>query len=262
MPFRSGAQPPLANRSVRRAGLACLLVVLMMWAAGCGGGDSSSSTETTDIGAAASKPNDGASAAEGRTSPPPSANSRESTGAKEKNAVPQQQPEGEREPPPTPQQRAEATVASITLESPSLSSQSAVAPLPSAFTCDGKDTWPSLRWSGVPSGTAELALLLVNTQPVNEKLFIGWAIAGLDPGLGSIESGELPRGVIVGRNSVGKVGYSLCPPAGTSENYFFMLYALPESLGVKQGFDPVALRTSALEISHNAGLLPVSYSRQ
>ena len=133
--------------------------------------------------------------------------------------------------------------------------------LPGTYTCDGEDTWPSLAWSGVPPGTAELALTLVNTQPVGEHLFFDWTVAGLDPTVTSISSGSLPHGAMMGRNSFGHEDYSVCPPEGSGETYFFTLYALPEKLGMKSGFDPLALREAALDASHNAGLLPVSYSR-
>jgi phosphatidylethanolamine-binding protein (PEBP) family uncharacterized protein len=161
----------------------------------------------------------------------------------------------------TAEQRREATVANITLESPSLDGGSAVQQLPSVFTCDGKNSWPSLKWSGIPAGTEELALMLVNTQPVNGSLFFDWAVTGLDPGLEGLEAGRLPKGVVVGRNGSGKTAYSVCPPRGSSETYFFTLYALPRPLEAKSGFDPVALREEALNVSHNVGLLPVSYAR-
>lgn len=263
MPLPGGAPRRNSRHSVKGgAAIACLLLGVA-FSAGCGGGDSPSATtasgSTTRV---ASEPGAGSGGASGGSSRSGSTEGKakgpSATGKRHGPPVPQ--PTGKREPRPTAKQRAEATRADITLTSPSLSGQG-VSVLTTAYTCDGRNTWPSLKWSGVPSGTAELALLLVNTRPVDGELFFDWALAGIGPATEAIESGALPSGAIVGRSTSGRVGYSLCPAHGTSETYFFTLYALPERLGVKRGFDPAALRAAALKSSHNAGLLPVSYSR-
>jgi phosphatidylethanolamine-binding protein (PEBP) family uncharacterized protein len=171
------------------------------------------------------------------------------------------QPKGEPEPGITPQQRQEATVASMTLESPSSQASSAgPQALPATYTCDGKGTSPALRWQGVPQGTAELVIFTMNVQPVEEKLFFDWAVAGLSPDLTEVEAGKLPRGAIVGRNGFGKAGYEICPSSG-AETYMFTVFALPTKLSPNQGFDPSALRREVLNISGNVGLLALSYTR-
>jgi phosphatidylethanolamine-binding protein (PEBP) family uncharacterized protein len=182
-----------------------------------------------------------------------------SSGAKRGQSVPQ--PTGPPEPGITPEQRREATVASMTLESPSSQPSSGGPPALSAqYTCDGKNTSPAFRWQGVPEGTAELGLLAMNVQPVGGELFFDWAVAGLSPELEEMEAGKLPGAAVVGRNSFGKAGYGICPEGG-GETYMFMLLALPKKLSPSQGFDPLAFRKAALEISGNAGLLALSYAR-
>jgi hypothetical protein len=136
-----------------------------------------------------------------------------------------------------------------------------ISVLPPAYTCDGKDTPPPLRWSGVPAGTRELVLFVLNLEPVNEALFFDWAVAGIDPGLGGLEPEQLPKGAILGRNSFGREAYSICPPKGSAETIIFALYALPEPLRPQQGFDPMALRQQVLAASHNSGLMAVTYQR-
>ncbi len=149
----------------------------------------------------------------------------------------------------------------MTLESPSSRPSSAGPPaLPAQHTCDGKGASPALRWQGVPEGTAELALLAMNVQPVGGQLFFDWAVAGLSPELEEIEAGKLPGGAVVGRNSFGKTAYEICPEGG-GETYMFMLLALPKRIAPGQGFDPLAFRKAALEISGSAGLLALSYAR-
>jgi len=171
------------------------------------------------------------------------------------------QPKGEPEPGITPQQRQLATVASMSLESPSSQASSAgPQALPATYTCDGKGTSPALRWQGVPQGTAELVVFAMNIQPVEGKIFFDWAVAGLSPDLTEIEAGKLPKGAIVGRNGFGKAGYEVCPE-GSGETYMFTVFALPKKPSVAPGFDPSALRREVLGASGNVGLLALMYTR-
>jgi hypothetical protein len=112
----------------------------------------------------------------------------------------------------------------------------------------------------VPPNSAELVLFAMNIQPVEGEIFFDWAVAGIDPSFEGIESGELPSGAVVGRNSFGKSGYSICP-SESGEAYMFALYALPKRLQPKSGFDARALREEVLATSGDVGLLPAVYAR-
>ena len=189
-----------------------------------------------------------------------SADSAKSTAGKQGPTI--APPKGPRERETSAQERAEATVVSISLESPALApGPESVSVLPATYTCDGKDTWPELKWGGVPAGTEELVLTVLSLEPVGEALFFNWAVGGLDPGLTELKSGALPKGAVVGKNSFGKIAYSICPPKSSTETYIFTLYALPKRLAPQKGFDPAALRKEALGFSANAGILATSYTR-
>jgi phosphatidylethanolamine-binding protein (PEBP) family uncharacterized protein len=243
--------------------------VLTAALAGCGGGSDSSttvsaegSTEKVSTGGTTGAPDKPSPAEEEQAKAAAKAKAAGKKAKAGKHGPAVSRPEGEREPEITPEQRAESTVADITLSSPALQSNgTSTSTLPAAYTCDGKDGWPALEWQDVPAGTAELALFAMNVQPVKERIFFDWALAGLDPALGGLEAGSLPKGVVTGKNSFGQEGYSICPPQGEGETYMFVLYALPKPLGPKQGFDPLALREEALKVSGNAGLMAASYSR-
>jgi phosphatidylethanolamine-binding protein (PEBP) family uncharacterized protein len=167
-------------------------------------------------------------------------------------------PKGQREPEPTPAEKAEATVADMTLQSPAIPAGT----IPATYTCEGANSWPALQWSGVPAGTKELILYVMNAQPLGGRLFFDWAVAGLDPGLQSLEAGKLPKGAVVGTNSFGERGYSICPPTGSGETYIFALFALPKALSPQKGFDPRPLREEILDVSRNVGLLTAAYARE
>jgi phosphatidylethanolamine-binding protein (PEBP) family uncharacterized protein len=216
-----------------------------------GGGSGRSSGSAQAGGAAGVKGSDGPSGQSSHGQPPSS--------GKHGPSVPM--PKGEPEPGITPQQRREATVASMLLESPSVPpSSGGPGALPAQYTCDGKSTSPALRWKGVPEGTAELTLFAMNLQPVQGKLFFNWAVAGISPTSEEIKAGQLPKGAVVGRNSFGKVDYELCPE-GSGETYMFALFAIPKKLSPSRGFDPFALRQEVTDTSGSVGLLAVSYAR-
>jgi phosphatidylethanolamine-binding protein (PEBP) family uncharacterized protein len=258
-------------RKVASAG-AIPALAAALWLSGCGG-DSDDPTQSTERPPAvaakeqaqekASAPSD--SATQEQQQPQgksPSKADQPTNSPQAKQTPPIAAPEGERERGATPAERAQATVASMTLESPAvLTPQSgSTSILPATFTCDGKDTSPPLRWAGVPQGTAELVLFAINLAPVSEELFFDWAVAGINPNLQSLSEGELPRGAILGRNGFGKQGYSVCPKA-TEETIIFALHAIPSPSGARPGFDPLALRDAVLGQAGDVGLMAVTYAR-
>jgi phosphatidylethanolamine-binding protein (PEBP) family uncharacterized protein len=256
------------------------LAVAALMLAGCGGGSSEDASgasagstgttarATTSASAQSPAPGGAGSKAQGKAGEGPSSGhggsgpdgAAQGAGA-QRQGTPIAPPKGPPEQAPTPAQVAHATVADISLQSPAIvAAQGAPGRLAATYTCDGKDSWPALRWGGVPPGTAELILYAMNVQPVAGQLFVDWAVAGLDPDLEEIGAGELPRGAVVGTNGFGKAAYSLCP-SGSGEIYMFALYALPHSLSLSRGFDAREVRKQILDASGDVGLLPAVYER-
>jgi phosphatidylethanolamine-binding protein (PEBP) family uncharacterized protein len=263
-------------------GVLLVLAVAAILLTGCGGESSdtsgegsseASSTATAPSGGAgeAAAGEAGAASGTGATAGAPTASDvaeairsagqggQSSSGGKKGPPVPI--PTGPQEPKITPEQRREATVANMVLQSSSsLPSPSGPDALPAEHTCDGKNVSPALRWQGMPEGTAELVLFAMNIAPVNGALFFDWAVAGLSPELEEIKAGELPKGAVVGRNSFGKAGYGICPE-GAAETYMFTLFAVPKKLSPAKGFDPLALRKAVTDVSGDVGILALSYTR-
>lgn len=278
MAQRTGAErflAPIAKSA--SAGVLLALALAALALAGCGGG----SSEASDGSTAAATKSASASAGEGggeagggsaerakgpgegtdqRQGETPGGEAASSSGGGAKQGPPIAPPKGPRERAPSAAEVANATVADMKLESPAIiASEGNPGSLSPTYTCDGKDSWPTLRWSGVPAGTAELALYVMNVQPLAGKLFVDWAVTGLDPSLSGIEAGRLPKGAVVGTNGFGKRGYSLCPE-GRGEIYMFALYALPRRLGLAPGFDAREARQQVLAVSGDVGLLPALYA--
>jgi phosphatidylethanolamine-binding protein (PEBP) family uncharacterized protein len=134
-------------------------------------------------------------------------------------------------------------------------------PLPTRYTCDGANSPPLLRWSGIPAGTAELSLYLIKVEPVDGHLTFSWAVAGIDPKSHGIQDGKLPPGAVVGLNSEGKASYDLCPPKNTKEEYVYVLLALPHSQHPKPGFNAATQRILDLHNAEYQGFLVFTYPR-
>lgn len=267
MAQRTGAKRFLAPIIKATSAGGALALVAVIALSGCGGGTG----DPTVAGAQSTAIQDpkGVSALAGADAPSPSeeeqrraASAVKQSGKRivdsEKRGPSIAVPKGGQEAEISPEQRANSTVASITLTSPVTASGS---PLPATYTCDGKNLSPPLDWADVPVGTTELVLFLMNVQPVEEQIFFDWAVAGLDPAAGGVPAGRLPSSAILGKNSFGQSGYSVCPPQGQGETYMFVLYALLKALSPKQGFDPLSLREEILQLSGNAGLFAVTYPR-
>jgi phosphatidylethanolamine-binding protein (PEBP) family uncharacterized protein len=110
------------------------------------------------------------------------------------------------------------------------------------YTCSGENESPAVQWGSVPPGTAEIVMFVANVAPVRKKLFFDWAVAGLKPTSHGISAGSLPAGAVVGRNTSGEVGYSVCLPKGSrEENFVVRVMAVARPLAARPGFNAEAL---------------------
>jgi len=107
-------------------------------------------------------------------------------------------------------------------------------PIQPQYTCKGQDISPPLSWVAVPTGTAELALVVTDADANG---FIHWVIAGMDPTIVTeIQEGSPPPSAVQALNDFGKLGWGgPCPPAGKTHHYVFTLYALSEPVSIESG---------------------------
>jgi hypothetical protein len=111
--------------------------------------------------------------------------------------------------------------------------------IPSQFTCDGNDTSPPLRWSGVPDQARSLALV-VDDPDAPAKVWVHWVLYDIPPNVNELPQGvgqgkTLDNGAAQGTNDFQRLGYGgPCPPSGT-HHYRFTLYALDQKLNLPPG---------------------------
>jgi Raf kinase inhibitor-like YbhB/YbcL family protein len=113
-------------------------------------------------------------------------------------------------------------------------------PIPEKHTCDGRDSSPPLHWSGLPTGSRSLALI-VDDPDAPVGTWVHWVLYGLAPDLEGLpenvdKSQYVLRGARQGLNDFRRLGYGgPCPPPGKPHRYFFKLYALDAELDLKPG---------------------------
>jgi Raf kinase inhibitor-like YbhB/YbcL family protein len=106
------------------------------------------------------------------------------------------------------------------------------AAIPRRFTCDGEDVSPDVAWSGAPSATRSLALIVRDPDAGGFVHWIAYHIPGAPDGTLPNGMSAGPAATPQGRNSFGRIGWSgPCPPSGT-HHYVFTLYALDRTLGL------------------------------
>jgi Raf kinase inhibitor-like YbhB/YbcL family protein len=127
--------------------------------------------------------------------------------------------------------------------------------LPNDYTCTGASESPEVSWSGIPSGTKSLVLILEDPDAPSGT-FTHWLVYNIPPVTGSIgraQSGQkvLANGAQQGDNSAGSRGYyPPCPPIGTTHRYVFTLYAVDTEIS-----QPTANRESIVSslVGHTLG---------
>jgi hypothetical protein len=120
---------------------------------------------------------------------------------------------------------------SFTLKSPAFASGHEI---PVDYTCEAGDVSPALNWSGVPSGTRSLALIVDDPDapdPAAPKMtWVHWVLYNMPADASHLpeatDRDDLPAGTLEGKNDWKRTGYGgPCPPIGR-HRYFFKLYAL------------------------------------
>lgn len=124
----------------------------------------------------------------------------------------------------------ELRTGTLRLESPAFGSHDAI---PRRYTGEGENVSPPLGWTGVPSGTRELALVCFDPDAPLPDGFDHWVVYRIPPESTGLEEGESRRNRITeGVNGSGEPGYTgpAPPPGHGLHHYYFWLYALDTSL--------------------------------
>lgn len=106
--------------------------------------------------------------------------------------------------------------------------------IPVRYTCRGSGVPPPLAWTGLPAGTASVALV-VDDPDAPGGTYTHWVVFNLPPTASGLAGARLPAGAAQARNSSGQAGYiGPCPPSGT-HHYRFTVYAERSRLALPGG---------------------------
>ena len=109
-------------------------------------------------------------------------------------------------------------------------------PIPTDYSCKGRDISPALSWTEPPANTQSFALIM-DDPDAPSGTWVHWVIYNIPAssrGLNEAmpKDAKLSDGSMQGTNSARNTGYNgPCPPSGT-HRYFFKLYALDTMLSL------------------------------
>lgn len=124
------------------------------------------------------------------------------------------------------------------------------SPIPTEFTCEGRDVSPPLRWDGIPPATRTLALVVDDPDAPDpaapRHTWVHWLLFNIPPDTTELPEnaagGRLPGGATQGLNDWQRSGYGgPCPPRGR-HRYIFRLYALDRPIPINAVSKPALLR--------------------
>jgi Raf kinase inhibitor-like YbhB/YbcL family protein len=138
--------------------------------------------------------------------------------------------------------------------------------IPDAYTCEGEDVSPPLRWSGCPVEARSLALVC-DDPDAPRGTWVHWVLFNLPREAVELAQGvpavqELPSGARQGRNDSGRIGYmGPCPPPGKPHRYFFRIYAVDITLSLAAGVTKAELERALDQHILGQGTLMGVYQR-
>jgi Raf kinase inhibitor-like YbhB/YbcL family protein len=133
--------------------------------------------------------------------------------------------------------------------------------IPHQYTCFARHPeTPPLSWTGAPSGTKALALVMddgpaISGAPVTPYIY--WIVFNISPATPDIQAGRPPPGALQADNSKGTPGYSPPCPAHPYQ-YRFTVYALNTELPLGNGASLTAAWTAIAAHAIGRGRLPVT----
>jgi Raf kinase inhibitor-like YbhB/YbcL family protein len=146
----------------------------------------------------------------------------------------------------------------ITVSSPAFAAGAAI---PQRFTCEGDNLSPPLRWSGMPAGTVEVAVV-VDDPDAPRGTYVHWVVDGLDPAGTELAEAAVPPGARQLRNSAGTAAYAgPCPPGGPAHHYRFTVYALHHTPEVAGDASPEAAIQAIEAVATARGRLIGTFGR-
>ncbi len=132
--------------------------------------------------------------------------------------------------------------------------------IPRFYTCDDQNVSPPLDWTGVPTGTVSVALIMDDPDAPSDT-WVHWVLYNLPAETTGLKEGATGLG-LDGKNDFGKLGYGgPCPPRGSNHRYYVKIYALDIKLDLKAGATKAQVESAMREHVLAQGQLMGRYGR-
>lgn len=110
--------------------------------------------------------------------------------------------------------------------------------IPTKHTGEGEDVSPALEWSGLPDGTAQIAIICHDPDAPLPHGFTHWVLYNIPADVTSIDEGG-GGAYTEGSNDFGNTGYNgPMPPEGHGDHrYYYWVYALDDEIDAEGGLN-------------------------
>lgn len=110
--------------------------------------------------------------------------------------------------------------------------------IPTKHTGEGEDVSPALEWSGLPDGTAQIAIICHDPDAPLPHGFTHWVLYNIPADVTSIDEGG-GGAYTEGSNDFGNTGYNgpMPPEEHGDHRYYFWVYALDDEIDAEGGLN-------------------------
>jgi Raf kinase inhibitor-like YbhB/YbcL family protein len=119
-----------------------------------------------------------------------------------------------------------AAAAGFTVTSASYVEGSTIPTRYGADVCGGGGISPQVTWSGAPSGTKSMVVLLIDAEGAGGLTVPHWLVYNLPPSRQELKEGEAQgptRDFTLGKNVSGDMAYrGMCPPVGDTAHHYYI----------------------------------------
>ena len=109
--------------------------------------------------------------------------------------------------------------------------------IPQKYGYKNKNLSIPLKISEIPEGTKSLALIMDDPDAMGAvgKVWVHWILWNISPDTKEILENYIPENSIEGKTDFDEIGYGGPAPPDKEHTYIFKLYALDNTLNLKQG---------------------------
>ena len=118
--------------------------------------------------------------------------------------------------------------------------------IPRKYGYKNENISPPLQISEIPKGTKSLVLIMDDPDAMVAvgKVWVHWVLWNISPNTKEVLENSIPNNSVEGKTDFNEIRYGGPAPPDKEHTYIFKLYALDETLNLKQGSTKVEVEES------------------